>query len=201
LAAEKTHYGNFPSHQYHIWIFDPQVVEWQWEKPSCGYETALGRFLFHTMDPFEGRLCDPKSLHKYLYVYSNPVILVDPSGLFAESLNLAGQQVVMAIQAMMRGISIGFSIGRVATVRSLLTRYYPYIILATVGFTATLVDCKVEEVEFGSPGFPLCTIRCKVRGSSGVGVRIGRVPCPTGSEVGDSVPSPGPEGWPHPDSW
>ncbi len=40
--------------------------------------TNLGRFL--TMDPFEGSLDDPMSLHRYIYAHANPVDRIDPSG-------------------------------------------------------------------------------------------------------------------------
>jgi RHS repeat-associated protein len=39
---------------------------------------ATGRFW--TRDSFEGRTQDPQSLHKYLYVKSDPINLTDPSG-------------------------------------------------------------------------------------------------------------------------
>src|SRR5690606_34350431 len=42
------------------------------------YEPNRGRFW--TMDPFEGFMTDPQSLHKYLYAHANPAMFVDPSG-------------------------------------------------------------------------------------------------------------------------
>jgi len=36
--------------------------------------------LFNRMDPYEGNIQDPQSLHKYLYCHANPVNSVDPSG-------------------------------------------------------------------------------------------------------------------------
>lgn len=44
----------------------------RWMQPS------IGRFT--QMDRYTGRTADPQSLHKYLYAYSNPVTLSDPSG-------------------------------------------------------------------------------------------------------------------------
>ena len=42
------------------------------------YNPSIGRFL--NMDTFQGRMHDPKSLHKYLYAKNNPVMFTDPSG-------------------------------------------------------------------------------------------------------------------------
>lgn len=42
------------------------------------YEPAAGRFT--SRDEFGGRLCDPRSLHKYTYAHANPVFYADPSG-------------------------------------------------------------------------------------------------------------------------
>jgi RHS repeat-associated protein len=42
------------------------------------YNPATGRFM--SRDPWSGNEFDPRTLHKYLYVGSNPVNYVDPSG-------------------------------------------------------------------------------------------------------------------------
>ncbi len=42
------------------------------------YNAGIGRL--QNMDPFAGFESDPKSLHKYAYVYANPVVNLDPSG-------------------------------------------------------------------------------------------------------------------------
>ncbi len=44
------------------------------------YDPASGTF--NRLDPFAGNLSDPQSLHKYLYTHGNPVMGVDPTGLF-----------------------------------------------------------------------------------------------------------------------
>ena len=45
------------------------------------YDPANGRF--NRLDPFAGNNSDPQSLHKYLYAHGNPVMNVDPTGLFS----------------------------------------------------------------------------------------------------------------------
>jgi len=114
-GAEKVHYGNFSGSQYHVWIFASQVVGLQWEKSSCGYETALGRFFFHTMDTYEGVRGDPITLHKYLYAHGNPISFIDPSGNFTiyEALGvlfIVGALELVAIQ------SISSALGELAVV-------------------------------------------------------------------------------------
>jgi RHS repeat-associated protein len=42
------------------------------------YSPAAGRFL--TADPFQGRIFDPPTLHKYTYTQNDPVNRIDPSG-------------------------------------------------------------------------------------------------------------------------
>jgi len=44
------------------------------------YDPTTGTF--NRLDPFSGNNSDPQSLHKYLYTHGNPVMGVDPSGLF-----------------------------------------------------------------------------------------------------------------------
>ena len=48
------------------------------------YDQSTGRFL--RRDTYEGRLQEPLTLHKHLYVHSNPVNLIDPTGLYADTL-------------------------------------------------------------------------------------------------------------------
>jgi len=68
---------------------------------------SIGRFV--TMDPFEGVIQDPYSLHKYLYAHANPVMNIDPSGEFI----LSG--IISALQSIWI---------RTANIRSAMYTYY-----------------------------------------------------------------------------
>ena len=59
------------------------------------YNPAIGRF--PTMDTFQGRMREPITLHKYLYVHANPADLVDPSGLAARALEVTTAISVSAV--------------------------------------------------------------------------------------------------------
>ena len=56
--------------------------------PNAGFYYLRARYYaqdqgrFTTTDPFEGVIQDPTSLHKYLYAHANPVMNIDPSGMF-----------------------------------------------------------------------------------------------------------------------
>ncbi|MGD9723620.1 MAG: RHS repeat-associated core domain-containing protein [Pirellulales bacterium] len=56
------------------------------------YDPTTGRF--NRLDPFAGDTQDPISLHKYLYTHANPVMGVDPTGLYD---GLVGQMNVMSV--------------------------------------------------------------------------------------------------------
>jgi RHS repeat-associated protein len=53
------------------------------------YNLLTGRFM--TLDPWAGRIADPRTLHKYLYAAGNPINLIDPTG---QSL---GEEIIEAI--------------------------------------------------------------------------------------------------------
>ncbi|MDP0499536.1 MAG: Ig-like domain-containing protein [Verrucomicrobiota bacterium JB022] len=52
---------------------------------------------FHTLDTYEGFRSDPQTLHKYLYAHGNPVMGVDPSGMFAQAYSLSSASVGLAL--------------------------------------------------------------------------------------------------------
>jgi len=57
------------------------------------YDPELGRF--PNVDPFEGRIEEPMSRHRYLYGNNNPVIYADPTGMVANiaELNVVTQMI------------------------------------------------------------------------------------------------------------
>ena len=61
------------------------------------YDPATGRF--NRLDPFAGNNSDPQSLHKYLYAHANPVMNVDPSGLFSITATLSSIDIGSAIRS------------------------------------------------------------------------------------------------------
>jgi RHS repeat-associated protein len=61
------------------------------------YDPASGTF--NRLDPFVGRMQDPQSLHKYLYVHGDPVQGIDPSGLLTLSSTLCGISVSNILMA------------------------------------------------------------------------------------------------------
>jgi len=57
------------------------------------YNPLTGRFL--SRDPEDGKVKDPKTLHKYLYAGGDPVNALDPTGraeLFESSIIIGGQR-------------------------------------------------------------------------------------------------------------
>jgi len=79
----------------------------QWD-PDLGMYFLRARYLnpdtgrFHTMDSFEGVRTDPVTLHKYLYAHANPVVNIDPTGMF----KLSEVMVVASIVATISNIAI-----------------------------------------------------------------------------------------------
>ncbi len=65
------------------------------------YDPSNGRFT--RMDPFAGDINSPLSLHKYGYVHGNPVMGVDPTGLF---FTYVTQLTTHSIQSLMRNRNV-----------------------------------------------------------------------------------------------
>jgi RHS repeat-associated protein len=65
------------------------------------YDPQSGRFT--RRDTYEGRHQEPITLHKYLYANSNPVSFVDPTGLYAGTLQ--GQNVGLLIFSILAALS------------------------------------------------------------------------------------------------
>jgi RHS repeat-associated protein len=61
------------------------------------YDQAMGRFV--ATDPYQGRMHEPVTLHKYLYANANPVMFNDPSGKFAGS--IGSSMTALSIMALM----------------------------------------------------------------------------------------------------
>jgi len=75
------------------------------------YNTDLGRFL--TSDPFQGRIIEPQTLHKYVYTANSPVDHTDPQGLFLlgmgdviASVNINSMRVENAKMSSAQGLAI-----------------------------------------------------------------------------------------------
>ena len=45
------------------------------------YNPANGTF--NRVDPYSGNTSDPQSLHKYAYCHNNPIMGIDPTGMFS----------------------------------------------------------------------------------------------------------------------
>ncbi len=62
---------------------------------------STGRFW--EMDDYEGHKNDPRSLHKYLYTYDDPVNQADPSG---RNISIAGQMVTIGVLVTLAALSV-----------------------------------------------------------------------------------------------
>ena len=65
------------------------------------YNQGTGRF--ETMDPYEGNVFKPKTLHRYLYAESNPANLIDPSGNDVDEYSFVGWE---DIKQTLKGLQI-----------------------------------------------------------------------------------------------
>jgi len=70
------------------------------------YDPQIGRFI--SADPFEGRQRDPRSLNRYVYANSDPVHVVDRSGLMG-MMDIGASLNINAINASAAAVGIGAS--------------------------------------------------------------------------------------------
>ena len=71
------------------------------------YDQAIGAF--NRLDPFEGNIFDPQSLHKYAYAHSDPVNGIDPSG--ERNFSLMGVLSVASIASSLTTFVLGPTVG------------------------------------------------------------------------------------------
>jgi len=88
--------------------------------PAAGLTNHLARWrrghAFLTLDSYAGNTSDPLSLHKYLYAHGNPVMGVDPSGMFT----LTELLTVRAITKYLKGVFVSYVVGKAITAGYLL---------------------------------------------------------------------------------
>jgi RHS repeat-associated protein len=103
------------------------------------YSPYVGRFV--SVDIFNGIELTPLTFNKYLYANANPVINVDPSGLFANIGELLNAQAVQAVLNAARS-NIGLITGPLLTKTALLA-VAPT--LATYAIVSTQVKVRLQE--------------------------------------------------------
>jgi len=97
---------------------DPQPYRFAGEPfdPNSGFyynrarwmDPSAGRFV--SMDPFEGFLTEPATLHRYVYAMNRPVGVVDPSGLFGQ-INLGTTLAVLTTASILTNLAITGVVG------------------------------------------------------------------------------------------
>jgi len=119
---------------------DPQPYRFAGEPfdPNNGFyyhrarwmDPSVGRFV--SMDPFEGFLTEPATLHRYVYAMNRPVGVVDPSGLFGQ-INLGTTLAVLTTASILTNLAITGVVGT----RAALADDFPVDAwLATAGIAA-----------------------------------------------------------------
>src|SRR5262249_49084832 len=66
-------------------------------------DSRVGRFV--GLDPLDGRVADPSSFHRYLYVSASPTNLIDPSGLSNDAA-LVGTAIHAEIELLYPGVAL-----------------------------------------------------------------------------------------------
>jgi fibro-slime domain-containing protein/RHS repeat-associated protein len=115
------------------------------------YDASQGRFT--SLDPFQGDMQSPLSLHKYMYAHANPVAYDDPTGLFFSAV---GSLLTSGIQGMLRGLQFP----AVITARSYAIAFAKTAALSGIAFyyqtvyippLATALDRFASELSNFSP--------------------------------------------------
>ena len=99
------------------------------------YNPATGRF--PTMDTYQGRIHEPQTLHKYLYVHADPVNGTDPTGLFMNTTGLMVAQQGRTTLALQRLFSLA--------ARPLIRRAAVASAFAMVGTAAFISSRRLED--------------------------------------------------------
>ncbi len=117
------------------------------------YDPSTGRF--NRVDPFAGNTQDPQSLHKYAYAHANPVMGVDPSGLFSiNELNIAN-----SIRNLLTSFYDGVLSGAIAAVegaeaglnaQQAAINYLIDTVLAPVEVVVGVVSLLMDTIEQGA---------------------------------------------------
>ncbi|MCP4398874.1 MAG: RHS repeat protein [bacterium] len=90
-------------YRYRSEAFDPELDAYYLR--ARYYQPGSGRF--SSIDPVEGDINVPRSLHRYLYAYNDPVNRLDPSG----GMTLSEGIVTAGIIGMLSGTTVGYAAG------------------------------------------------------------------------------------------
>ncbi len=94
------------------------------------YDPAIGRFI--SADPYLGRMAQPVTQNRYIYVHNNPLLFVDPSGLCSVL-----DTHTRWIDCMRKSMNVSLALGAVALSTGGLSTVITSPVLAYATFTAT----------------------------------------------------------------
>jgi RHS repeat-associated protein len=126
------------------------------------YDIATGRFT--RLDPFGGNTYDSLSLHKYLYTHGNPIMGIDPSGLYTQELGNAAHLAIQAEHRLVFPFPTEVVYGQWAGLQDAI-RAKPDILnltdfeyneikpLSPSGIAQGLVQMRLRDRQFGPLGF------------------------------------------------